>query len=90
MTEPKWKRFEKLIHDIHTQFVPEGADVMLTKKSSGSLSKAPRQLDITIRVRVAHYDVLIVVECKDQERPIDVTELDSFANKLEDVKANKA
>ncbi len=89
MTGPKWKRFEKLIHDIHTQLAPAGAVVKLDDKIVGCFSKTPRQLDITIRVRIAQYDVLIVVECKDQARPIDVTELDSFANKLEDVKANK-
>jgi hypothetical protein len=89
MTEPKWKRFEKLIHDIHTQFAPEGAVVKLDDEIVGVLSRTRRQLDITIRVKVAHYDVLIVVECKDQARPIDVAEIGSFASVLEDVKANK-
>ncbi len=89
VTDPKWKRFEKLIHEIHTQWAPEGATIKLDDEIIGCQSKVPRQIDISIRVKVSHYDVLIVVECKDQARPIDVGELGSFVSLLEDVKANK-
>jgi hypothetical protein len=89
MTDPKWKRFEKLIHAIHTQFAPDGAIVTLDEEIVGYHSKAPRQIDISIRVRVAQYPVLIVVECKDHSRPIDVAELGGFVNLRDDVRANK-
>jgi hypothetical protein len=89
MADPKWKRFEKLIHSIHTQFAPEGAVVTLDDAIVGYHSKASRQIDISIRVRVAQYPVLIVVECKDHARPIDVGELGAFANLRDDVRANK-
>jgi len=49
-----------------------------------------RQLDITIRITVANYPLLIVVECKDEARPIDVSVIGEFASSLTDVKANKA
>ena len=89
MTDLKWKRFEKLIHDIHAQWAPEGAEVTLNDEIVGCQSGVPRQIDISIRAKVAHYDVLIVVECKDKSRPIDVEELGSFSKLLEDVGANK-
>jgi len=89
MTEPKWKRFEKLIHQLHKQFAPENAVVTLDDKIVGCESKVERQLDVTIRVAVAQYNVLIVIECKDEARAIDVTTMGAFASLLRDVKANK-
>ena len=89
MTDPKWKRFEKLIHGIHTQFAPDGAKVTLDDQILGYHSKVQRQIDISIRVRVAQYPVLIIVECKDHLRPIDVAELGAFVTLRDDVRANK-
>jgi|SRR5579864_4009717 len=87
--EPKWKRFEKLIHQIHTELGPQGAIVKQDDRIIGAESKVERQLDVTIRASVAQYDVLIVVECKDENRPIDVGTMGEFASLLRDVKANK-
>jgi hypothetical protein len=89
MSEPKWKRFEKLIHQLHTQFAPEGAAVIQDDKIVGCESKTERQLDVTIRHTVAQYKILIVIECKDESRPIDVGAMGEFASLLRDVKANK-
>jgi hypothetical protein len=89
MPDPKWKRFEKLMHDLHTQFAPESAKVTQDDKIIGCESKVERQLDITIRHTVAHYNILIVIECKDESRPIDVGKMGQFASLLRDVKANK-
>jgi hypothetical protein len=89
MAEPKWKRFEKLIHQIHSQLAPQGAQVTGNDKIVGCESKVERQLDVTIRATVAQYKLLIVVECKDETRPIDVGAMGQFASLLRDVKANK-
>ncbi|MEI9972555.1 MAG: hypothetical protein WDO73_11155 [Ignavibacteriota bacterium] len=72
MAEPKWKRFEKQIHQIHTQLAPQGAIVTLDDTIVGSESKVERQLDVTIRVSVAQYKILVVIECKNEARLIDV------------------
>jgi hypothetical protein len=87
MGEPKWKRFEKLIQQIHTEF---GKDtVTLDDRVMGSLSKTERQLDITIRAFVNQYRIFVVIECKDEARPVDVAAIGEFAGLLRDVKANK-
>jgi hypothetical protein len=52
-------------------------------------SETLRQLDVTIRANVAGYDVFIVIECRDESRPIDVNGVGEFATKLTDVQANK-
>jgi hypothetical protein len=87
VAEPKWKRFEKLIHGIHTQFGKE--TVTLDDRIIGCESKTERQLDITIRATINQYRILIVIECKDEARPIDVGAVGEFASLLRDVKANK-
>jgi hypothetical protein len=87
--EPKWKRFEKLIHQMHTQLAPAGATVTLDDRIIGYQSKTDRELDITIRASVAQYNLLIVVECKDEARPVDVGTVGEFASLLQDVEANK-
>src|ERR1035438_2870645 len=89
MAEPKWKRFERVVHDIHSQFAPEGATVTMDDKIVGSESGVERQIDVSIRVNIAGYDILIVIECKDQGRPIDLTEMGSFTSLVKDVNANK-
>jgi len=87
MIEPKWKRFEKLIHQIHAQF---GKDtVALDEKLKGHDSKTLRQIDVVIRGVINQYPILIIVECRDEARPIDVGEMDAFASVVRDVRANK-
>jgi len=89
MAEPKWKRFERQIHQIHAQLAPQGAIVTLDDRIVGSESKVERQLDVTIRVSVAQYKLLVIIECKDEARPIDVGTMGEFASLLRDVKGNK-
>ncbi len=87
MAEPKWKQFEKLIHQLHAQF---GAEfVTLDDKVMGCESKVERQLDVTIRATVHQYKIFVVIECKDEARPVDVGAMGEFASLLRDVKANK-
>jgi hypothetical protein len=87
MAEQKWKRFEKLIHQIHTQF---GKDtVTQDEKLMGFESKVLRQIDVVIRGQINQYPILIVVECKDEARPVDVSTMDGFVSVIRDVRANK-
>jgi hypothetical protein len=87
--DPKWKRFEKIIHAMHQQLAPAEAIVTPDDKVMGCESQVLRQLDVTIRANVASYSLFIVIECRDESRPIDVNGIGEFATKLHDVKANK-
>jgi len=89
MLDPKWKRLERQIHQIHTQLAPEGATVTLDDRIVGFESRVERQLDVTIRIAIAQYKILIVIECKDENRPIDVGKMGEFASLVRDVRANK-
>jgi hypothetical protein len=74
---------------MHTKLAPAGATVTLDDRIIGCQSKTDRQLDITIRASVAQYNLLIVIECKDEARPLDVGTIGKFASLLQDVEANK-
>jgi hypothetical protein len=87
--DPKWKRFEKIIHAMHQQLAPAGAIVTRDDKVMGCESQVLRQLDVTIRANIASYSLFIVIECRDERRSIDVNGIGEFATKLHDVKANK-
>ena len=89
MADPKWKKFEKLIHALHTQLAPTGAIVTYDDHIMGLESGTERQIDISIRVTISGYSILIIIECKDWADPIGVEEMDAFSTKLKDVGANK-
>jgi hypothetical protein len=76
---PKWKRFERLIHQIHDQYAISGATITLDDHIYGQDSKILRQVDISIRAQVGPYAILIAVECKDHAQPLDVADVGSFA-----------
>jgi hypothetical protein len=86
---PNWKRFEKTIHEMHQQLAPASAVIMPDDKVMCRESETLRQLDVTIRANVAGYNVFIVIECRDESRPIYVNGVGEFATKLTDVQANK-
>lgn len=48
------------------------------------------QVDVSIRTRLAGFDLLVAVETKDYgKRRADIGAIDAFANKLRDIRANK-
>lgn len=55
----------------------------------GFQSKVLRQIDVVIRGHINQYQILIVIECKDEARPVDVSMMDAFVSVVRDVKANK-
>jgi hypothetical protein len=89
MTSPKWKQFENLVYEIQKSLAPEAATVILDDKITGQDSKVARQIDISIRMHIANYDILIVIDCKDYKEPVDVKDIGEFASLAHDVRANK-
>ncbi len=89
MTSPKWKRFEDLSAQIQRDLSP-GASVKENDKIIGKNSGVPREIDITIRKTVGQYKLLIVIDCKDYRRPVDIKDVEEFMGLAEDVGANKA
>jgi hypothetical protein len=83
MSEPNWKRFERLVATLHRADAT-GTEVHWNEKISG------RQFDVVIRFSVGAYRYLTVVECKDQDRSVPVCDVEAFVIKARDAGADKA
>jgi hypothetical protein len=81
-SDPKWKRFERLVAGLHHALSPAGAVVTWDDKIAG------RQFDITIRFSQVAYEFLTIIECKDYLVP--VGDVDAFVTKARSAQANKA
>ncbi len=78
-----WKGFERITAAIH-KFRDAGADVRWNERLDG------RQLDVTVRFERGGYRFLVIIECKNLSRPVEIGEVDSFVTKSKDLGANKA
>jgi len=86
--KPKWKRFEELVKKVQEDLAP-GALVTLDEKIEGKITGVKRQIDISIRQKIGQYEVLIVMDCKDLSKPVDVKDVEEVIGLAEDVGANK-
>lgn len=86
---PKWKAFERAVYELQKTFSPEEATITLNDHIPGHDSHTERQVDISIRTRVANYEILIAIDCKDHSAPLDVNDVDAFGGLLRDIRANK-
>lgn len=84
----KWKEFEQLVYQLQQQLSGD-AEVLYDTYLLGEDSKTDRQIDILVKRSVGQYPIVIVMECKDYKRPVDVKEVEAFATKLKDIKAQK-
>ncbi len=81
-----WKEYEKEIHDHLSSLYP-GAPITPNAHLLGQYSRARRQIDILIEDEVAGFQTRIVVDGKYFKRRVNVTDIDRFIGKLEDVGA---
>jgi hypothetical protein len=90
VTRPKWKRFEDLVETIQRELADPAARVQRNEPIPGRKSKTSRDIDVSIRVNVGGYELLIAVSCKDHKRPVTLKEVGEFVDVVADVGANKA
>jgi hypothetical protein len=87
MREQRWERFEKLAAKIQEELAP-GAAVVHNQKLPGK-SGTDRQIDIVVRQKVGQFDRLIVMDCKDYKKPVDIGDIEQFIGMVGDVGAQK-
>lgn len=87
-TDPKWKRFEKLVVNLQKEMSPD-AEITLNDKVLGRQTGIKREIDISIRKIVGQFEILIVIDCKDYAKPIDVKKVEEFLGLVNDIGANK-
>lgn len=82
------RELEILVTKIQTQLSPD-AEVLHDVRLMGHLSKRKRQIDVLVRQKIGQYEMLIVLDCKDYARPVDVKGVEEFQGLLADVGAHK-
>ena len=79
---------ELLVAKIQKQLAPK-AEVLHNVKLDGRLSKTKRQIDVLVRERIGQYEIQIIIDCKDYNKPVDVKGVEEFDGLLRDVGAQK-
>lgn len=85
--KPKWKKFEEFVASIQKNLSPD-AKVVHDEKILGK-SGIMRQIDVAIRQSVGQFSLLMIIDCKDRKKPIDINDVAAFIDMVEDVEANK-
>ena len=79
---------EQLVAKIQKDLAPT-SEVIHDVKLDGRLSGRKRQIDVLVRDKIGQYEILIVIDCKDYNKPVDVKGVEEFAGLLEDVGAQR-
>ncbi len=83
-----WQEFEEMVFRIYKELEPH-ADVRWNDHIMGANSKTERQIDISIRSKVANHDILVIIQAKDLKRSADVLVVNAFEGVIKDVGAQK-
>lgn len=84
----KWLKFEELAVEIQ-RHLSSDAVVKHNDKMRGKITKKLRQVDISIRKEIGQFEMLIVIDCKDYKKKVDIKALGEVMELAEDVGANK-
>ncbi len=79
---------ELLVAKIQQQLAPK-AEVLHNVRLDGRLSKTKRQIDVLVRESIGQYEIQIIIDCKDYNKPVDVKGVEEFDGLLRDVGAHK-
>jgi hypothetical protein len=82
------RELEILVAKIQAQLAP-GAEILHDAKLLGRQSNRLRQIDVLVRQQIGQYEILIVLDCKDYTRPVDIKGVEEFHGLVSDVGAHK-
>lgn len=83
------KDFESLSHKIFSLLSKEDKYTSVELDVLLDSADGKRQFDVVIRSKVSGLNILTVIECRDYNKRLDVSNVDGFYSKLTDVNANK-
>ena len=85
--QPKWEKYEELVASIQKTLTPKA--IVTRSDTITGKSGVIRKIDVSIRYNLGQFKLLFVIDCKDWSKPVDIGEVGTFADLLEDVSANK-
>lgn len=83
------RAFEELVFNVYSAVSGGIQGAIVTKNEMIEGPDGVRKVDILVRHQILESKYTTVIECKDYSRPINVTTLDAFNDKIRDLKANK-
>lgn len=83
-----WKSYEELAAAIYGKLDPN-AIVKHDDRVYGYDTEEERQIDVSIRSKVAGHDILVIVQARDRKRAPNVNDVGEFADVVRDVRAHK-
>lgn len=83
-----YKDLELLVARIQRELAPN-AEILHNQFLPGRKSNRKRQIDVLVRDRIGQYEILIVIDCKDYKRRVDVKAVEEFYGLVDDVGAQK-
>jgi len=84
---PKWRKFEGFVASLQKYLTPH-AEVTHNEFILGK-SGVKRQVDVAVRYNLGQFNLLVVIDCKDWKNPVDIDDVGSFSDLVEDIGANK-
>lgn len=87
-TKIGWREYEDLIYKIYKELEPLGT-VTKNEMMMGLDSGIAREIDISLRTKVAGHDILIAIEAKKTKRRVDQKVVDGFKSFIQDIRASK-
>jgi hypothetical protein len=88
MSFKKGRAYEELIHKIYSELEPL-ADVTLNDKIKGFESGIDREIDVSVRSKIADHEILIIVQAKDHKYKADIKIIGEFESVIRDLRASK-
>lgn len=83
-----WRTYEQLAETIYRKLDP-AAVVKHDDSIYGYDTEEHRQIDVSIRSKVAGHDILVIVQARDWKRAPNVNNVGEFADVVRDVRAHK-
>jgi len=84
------KQFEILTKEIFEALVENSAYTKVEHNIKLLGKDGLRQIDVLIRAQVSSLSILTIIECKDENKNLDVQYVDALHSKMQDVNAHKA
>ncbi|SHE52764.1 restriction endonuclease [Flavisolibacter ginsengisoli] len=80
--------YEETIHRIYNWLAPK-SDVRINDKIFGKDTGIERQIDVSVRDKIAGHEILMIIQVKDHVIPADVKIVGEFSSVIKDVGAQK-
>lgn len=89
MAKNTGKSFERFVYEIYKVLTKDNQFSSVEHNVKLEGKDGPRQIDVLLRMHVANAEILIIIECRDYAKRLDVIQIDAFDSKLRDVNASK-